>query len=189
LHQTFEIVYADYSLHGSALESRQIEHFVKANYSWLVYNNDLATIRQHLQVIPTTVAAVFPPARIDRIALKRAIYEIPSYPAPPQPVVRHQGLIGLWDRDKGFMGVVALHRWDTASQRPYLEVSWSGLEHPEFRLGYVLNLTAPPKLLDIQRDQDRLYYHRREPGSYFFLLYVTDPQLGSEEHVFAGPIN
>jgi hypothetical protein len=186
-HQPFEIVYADYTLSGVGLESGPIAHFVKANYNGLIYTDDLDAIRQGLQAIPPMVASYFAQARIDRVTLRRAIYTMRPYPASPEPVISQAGMVGSWDRQSGFLGVSARRGHDPVRHSDYLEVMWAGLANPQFRLGYVLNFVGPPKPLEVRREGTRLYYHSPEPGQYFFLLYVTDANLGTEEQVFAGP--
>jgi hypothetical protein len=158
-----------------------------AGYNYMAESQGLDAVRGSVETLPTRLGTLFPDLTYRSVAIEKAIYQIPPYPAPAVPVVTHHAIIGRWDRARGFCGLFARHGTDRERGMSYVDVEFDGFQSPELRLYYVHRLVGAPQPLQIVREGNRLYYTGREPGLSLLLIGVRDQNLGSIEEMFLGP--
>jgi hypothetical protein len=202
-HQTYECPWVRFELEANSTDAGKATWWVVANYSYLGGVEDLDEVKRTLETIqrfliredarfhyqPSALGFLEPDYRfrvedLKRITLKKVIFQIPSYPAPPSPTVVREGLVASWDDKDGFRGVAATSKWDPAVRRSYLDVTSAGYNDPRFRFAYLVDDAGEPRPLEVTKSGRRYYYDRREAGVYRFIIYVTDSSRGTEEDVY-----
>jgi hypothetical protein len=122
---------------------------------------------------------------VPALALKRVVYRIPAYPAPPDPVPEFEGHVAACDAAGGFRAVVADVRAEPDGWWS-IGVRSAGYAQPAFRFGYVLNNAGPARPLEADLRADRYFVRRPPSGSCYLLIHVTDPSLAGTRTYF-GP--
>src|SRR5262249_32970929 len=149
----------------------EVTWWANANYSYLTRSEDVNELRQTLRTIRSLLehenrshTGLPPVGRVQRVSLKKILFQVPAYPAPPVPRPLHEGLVASLDADGKFVGVVVVNQRDEASGKFYFEVSSAGYENPEFSFYILDDAGMPSRLEPVSREGNKYYYERHWPG-------------------------
>jgi hypothetical protein len=203
VHQPFELTWADFDLPTDEPASPRARWWAVAFWGHLIHSEDPAELHAGLRALRASlesdrafsgcrfsVLESLPGCRfqplgpIRCLTLKKVVYQVPAYPAPPEAVHLHEGRVASLSQDDHFCAVVVLDRREDETGRPYLEVLSSGYDAPRFRFEYLVNDTEGPFPLETTRRGNRWYYEKKSEGTYRFLTHVGDSSLGIAEHVY-----